>query len=99
VTGGYDTGFRAPGEPLPKHAAHEPGPGGQAAHARPAALAPPWPVSQQFARLGIFSRRERLEQAAGIIGRPLDDFSDLTAAESTAIVTALKAREIPQDDD
>jgi len=55
-----------------------------------------WLLSERFAKLGIFDRKERLEQCSEIVGRPVGSSNELEPGEVTAVLEALQKRELAQ---
>jgi len=55
-----------------------------------------WLLSERFAKLGIFDRKERLEQCSEIVGRPVGSSNELEPGEVAAVLEALQKRELAQ---
>lgn len=56
-----------------------------------------WLLSERFAALGVFDRKERLDQCAEIVGRPISSSKELEPGEIAAILEALQRRELAPD--
>ena len=55
-------------------------------------------VVRQFDRLGIYNRRDRLERAGELAGRPIDAFLDLNVEEALAVAARLAEEPTPDVD-
>jgi hypothetical protein len=56
-----------------------------------------WLLSEAFARLGVFDRKERLEQCSEIVGRPIGSSSELEPMEVGAVLEWLQRKsELPE---
>ena len=56
-----------------------------------------WLLSERFAALGVHDRKERLDQCAEIVGRPISSSKELEPGEIAAILEALQRRELTPD--
>jgi hypothetical protein len=54
-----------------------------------------WLLSEEFARLGVFDRGERLAQTSELIGRPISSSNELEPAEVQAVLNALRSKAVP----
>jgi len=54
-----------------------------------------WLLSEEFARLGVFDRAERLAQTSELIGRPITSSNELEPVEVQAVLNVLRKKEVP----
>jgi hypothetical protein len=55
-----------------------------------------WLLSEEFARLGVFDRKERIKQTIEIIGRPVSSSNELEPMEVGRVLEALQKRQLPE---
>jgi hypothetical protein len=56
-----------------------------------------WLLSEAFARLGVFDRKERLDQCSEIVGRPIASSKELEPMEVGAVLEWLQRKsELPE---
>ena len=53
-----------------------------------------WLLSEEFARLGVFDRAERLAQTSELIGRPITSSNELEPVEVQAVLNVLRKKEV-----
>jgi hypothetical protein len=68
-------------------------PGGALHESRPKPAG--WLLSEAFAKLGVFDRKQRLQETGTIVGRQVETSKELTPMEVGMVLEALQNREVP----